>query len=171
MVFVRRLALAVAMASVSVVSPALAHVIVAPTEVAGGHSAVFAFRCPNERPNAATVKLEVEFPQDHPIVAVRVLPIAGWTAKITTRKLATPVVTEHGVISEAIATVTWSGGHLGPDEFQDFTVMTGALPHGPLTLTFKAVQTYDNGEVVRWIQERKAGEAEPERPTPVLHVQ
>jgi hypothetical protein len=35
-------------------------------------------------------------------------------------------------------------------------------------LEFKAVQTYDNGDVVRWIESTPPGGAEPEHPAPVL---
>lgn len=35
-------------------------------------------------------------------------------------------------------------------------------------MIFKAIQTYDNKEVVRWIEEPKAGGEEPDSPAPVL---
>jgi hypothetical protein len=35
---------------------------------------------------------------------------------------------------------------------------------------FKAVQTYDSGEVVRWIEEAAEGAEEPEHPAPVLNL-
>jgi uncharacterized protein YcnI len=54
-----------------------------------------------------------------------------------------------------VDTITWTGdgkqGKIGPGEFQDFGLSV-AVPDKPGTsLTFKALQTYSNGEVVRWI--------------------
>lgn len=37
-------------------------------------------------------------------------------------------------------------------------------------MTFKTLQTYSDGKVVRWIEEPKAGQAEPENPAPVLRL-
>jgi periplasmic copper chaperone A len=49
-------------------------------------------------------------------------------------------------------------------------VSVGPLPSDVDSLVFKALQTYDNGEVVRWIEEETPGGAEPERPAPVLKL-
>lgn len=37
-------------------------------------------------------------------------------------------------------------------------------------MTFKALQTYSDGEVVRWIETSEPGQAEPAKPAPVLHL-
>lgn len=37
-------------------------------------------------------------------------------------------------------------------------------------MTFLAVQTYDSGEVVRWIEPTPEGGEEPESPAPVLSM-
>ena len=42
--------------------------------------------------------------------------------------------------------MTWSGGKIGPGEFLDFPVSL-ETPEEPQTLTFKTIQTYDNGDV------------------------
>jgi hypothetical protein len=44
----------------------------------------------------------------------------------------------------------------------------GPLPTDTDQLVFKALQTYDNGEVVRWIDAAPQGAPEPEHPAPVL---
>ncbi len=45
---------------------------------------------------------------------------------------------------------------------------------GPLpdtdTMVFKALQTYSDNEVSRWIEEPQAGAEEPENPAPVLKL-
>jgi uncharacterized protein YcnI len=48
---------------------------------------------------------------------------------------------------------------------------TATVQKGPAdvkTIRFKALQTYDNDTVVRWIEVTPAGGAEPEHPAPVL---
>jgi uncharacterized protein len=154
---------------VGLAGPAATHVSVNPKEAAKGSFAKLTFRVPNERDNASTVKVEVAFPTDHPIANVSVRPVPGWTAVLTRTKLAKPLDDgEGGTIDETVSLATWSGGVIKPGEFQEFDVSVGPLPKDVDKLVFKAVQTYDNGEVVRWIEEAAAGTAEPEHPAPVL---
>ena len=42
------------------------------------------------------------------------------------------------------------------------------LPDGVAQLAFKAIQTYSNGDIVRWIDLPQAGQPAPEHPAPVL---
>lgn len=46
----------------------------------------------------------------------------------------------------------------------------GPLPTDTDQLVFKALQTYDNGEIVRWIDTTAPGGPEPEHPAPVLKL-
>ncbi len=45
--------------------------------------------------------------------------------------------------------------------FEDFTVSLGPLPTNTDRLVFKAIQTYSNGDVVRWIDTPTPGGAGP----------
>ena len=54
-------------------------------------------------------------------------------------------------VTEAVSTITWSGGELKPGEFTEFDISVGPLPDDADSLTFKALQTYSDGDVVRWI--------------------
>jgi periplasmic copper chaperone A len=151
--------------------PAAAHVTVNPEEALSGGYAKLAFRVPNERDNAGTTRLEIVFPAEHPIASVRVKPHAGWTVNVTKAKLATPVSSGHGgTASEAVSKIVWEGGIIKPGEFDEFEVSVGPLPEDVDALTFKALQTYANGEIVRWIEEPGPGGAEPEHPAPVLKL-
>ena len=58
---------------------------------------------------------------------------------------------------------------IGPGEYDDFSVSVGFLPEDD-QMVFKAVQTYDSGEVVRWIEEAAEGSDEPEHPAPTLEL-
>ncbi|WP_433890770.1 YcnI family copper-binding membrane protein [Streptomyces sp. CA-111067] len=148
--------------------PAFAHVTVTPNTAAKGSYSTVAFKVPNEQDSANTVKLEVNLPTDHPVASVSIEPVPGWTAKVTTSKLATPLKTDDGTVDKAVTKITWSGGKIAPGEFQQFPVSFGPLPDDADSLSFKALQTYDNGQIVRWIEIPQPGAAEPANPAPTL---
>jgi uncharacterized protein YcnI len=156
---------------VAVAGPALAHVTVQPdTAQAGAADQVFAFRVPNEEDKAGTVKVQVFFPADHPVASVLAAQVPGWTDQIQTTKLTTPIHTDDGDVTEVVSSITWTGGAINPGHYQDFTVDLGQLPTGTDQLVFKALQTYSNGDVVRWIDLQQPGQPEPDHPAPVLHL-
>ncbi|WP_123524804.1 YcnI family protein [Streptomyces sp. 840.1] len=173
---VSRIALAGGVAASTVLilaGTASAHVSVQPQgEAAKGGYAVINFKVPNERDDAATTKLEVNFPTDHPLASVMPQPVPGWNIKVTTSKLAKPLDMHGKKINEAVSKVTWTadGGKIEPGRFQQFPLSVGQLPEDADQLVFKAIQTYDNKEVVRWIEEQKDGAEEPESPAPVLKL-
>jgi uncharacterized protein YcnI len=147
---------------------ASAHVTAQPGSAAPGGYTLVSFRTPNEEDTAATVKLEVSFPTDHPIASASVEAVPGWTATVDKAALATPIKTDDGEVNQAVSKITWSGGQLGPGAFQDFPVLLGPLPSDTDKLVFKAVQTYSNGDVVRWIDVPAPGAPEPEHPAPTV---
>jgi uncharacterized protein YcnI len=166
---IRRAFVAVVMAAVvlGVATPAFAHVTVQPSEAEKGGFATVAFQVPNERDDASTVKLEVTFPADHPTPFVSTQPVEGWTVQVEKSKLANPIEGEGESITEAVSKITWSGGSIEPGTFQRFPVSMGPLPK-TARLEFKSVQTYSDGEQVRWIETATPGGEEPERPAPTL---
>ncbi|MFE5581452.1 YcnI family protein [Kitasatospora sp. NPDC056531] len=170
----KRLAAACAMGAATVLVaavPASAHVIVQPSSVPkNATDQTFAFRVPNEDDKNSTVKVEIDFPTDHPIPSVKVAPVPGWADTIQTTKLATPIHTDDGDITDAVSQVVWTGGQITPDHFQDFTIELGALPGGTDKVVFKTLQTYSNGKIVRWIEEPQDGQPEPKNPAPVLKL-
>lgn len=149
---------------------ASAHVTVNPrTAQQGGYTKV-AFRVPNERDTASTSQVEVNFPTDHPLAFVSTRAVPGWTSTVQKTTLATPITTDEGQITETVSKITWTGGKIAPGTFEEFDVSIGPLPTDTDQLVFKALQTYDNGEVVRWIDTAAPGAAEPEHPAPVLKL-
>ncbi|WP_369259434.1 YcnI family protein [Streptomyces sp. R35] len=148
---------------------AFAHVTVHPESYAkGATDGVLTFRVPNEEDTASTTKVQVFLPTDHPVLGVLVTPQAGWTAKVTTTKLKTPVKTDDGTITDAVSEITWTGGRIRHGEYQDFDVAFGQLPDSTDELSFKTLQTYSDGNVARWIEVTPKGGEEPENPAPVL---
>ncbi|MGW2648348.1 YcnI family copper-binding membrane protein [Streptomyces sp. NPDC001393] len=149
---------------------ASAHVTVHPESYAkGATDGVLTFRVPNEEDSASTTKVQVFLPTDHPVLGVLVHPQDGWTAKVTTTKLRTPVKTDDGTITEAASEITFTGGKIGAGQYEDFNVAFGQLPDDTGQLVFKTLQTYTDGKVVRWIEEPTGG-GEPENPAPVLKL-
>ena len=130
------------------------------------------FRVPNEDPTAGTVKLEVQFPAANPVASLSTKAMPGWTATVTKAKLATPIKTDDEEVTEAVSTIAWTanaGTKIGPGEFAEFEVSGGPLPSNTDKLVIPAVQTYDNGKVVRWIDPPAApGAQEPEHPAPTI---
>ncbi|MGA4801264.1 YcnI family protein [Streptomyces lavendulocolor] len=171
-----RVALAggIAVSSVVLLSgTAFAHVGVQPQgEAAKGGYATVNFKVPNERDNASTVKLEVTLPADAPMASVMPQPVPGWTVVVDKAKLAKPLEVHGKKITEAPSKITWTaaGAKIGPGQFQQFPVSLGRLPENTDRLVFKALQTYDNKEIVRWIEEPKDGAPEPQTPAPVLKL-
>jgi periplasmic copper chaperone A len=171
-----RLALAAAGAGalVLVTAPGWAHVEVDPGTATQGTETALSFRVPSESESASTTKIQVFLPQDHPVGSVSVRPHPGWRAKVVTRKLATPITTDDGKITEGVYSITWAPDSprdaLQPGQYDDFDVSVGPLPDVP-TLVFKTLQTYSDGTVVRWIDPPAgAGQPEPEHPAPTLSL-
>jgi uncharacterized protein len=165
--------IAIAIAALLVVAlaaPAVAHVTARADDAAPGAFTKITFRVPDEEDAANTTELSVQLPTDHPIASVSVKPKDGWTYSVTTAALNPPVQTDDGTLTEAVSTITWTGGAIKPGEFDEFEISAGPLPTGVDTLTFKALQTYSDGTVVRWIDESTPGGAEPAHPAPTISL-
>jgi len=158
--------------TLALAAPASAHVTVNPnTATPGGYTKV-TFRVPNEKDSANTTKLEVTLPADQPIASVSTKPIPGWTAVTDKTKLATPIKSDDGEITEAVTKITWTAdvnSAIKPGQFQEFDVSLGPLPESG-QMIFKALQTYSDGDVVRWIDEPTTDGTEPDHPAPVLKL-
>jgi uncharacterized protein YcnI len=151
--------------------PALAHVSITPGTAEKGSWTKIAFRVPNERDDASTTKVEVEFPTDHPLPFVSVRPVPGWDVKLTEGKLPKPVVDDDGNnVTESVLKITWSGGKIAPGQFQEFEASVGPLPEKADALQFPTLQTYSTGEVVKWADAPKADGSEAEHPVPTLQL-
>ena len=166
-----RAAIACAVATAGIAAsaiPAFAHITITPGSASPGSAAVLTFHIPNEEASAYTTRVDMRVPTDHPIAQLLVEPVAGWTISVRTITLAKPLVTDDGQFTQAVAEVTWSGGRIPPGQFQDFSLSADPLPKGAAQLTFKTIQTYSNGDVVRWIDVPAPGQPAPDHPAPLL---
>ncbi len=165
-------ATSVAVGAVMVSAPAGAHVTIDTYgEVSKGGFGKLGFSVPNERDDAGTVGLEVQMPRDRPLVFVSVQPKPGWTVETSTRTLTEPVEAFGASYDNVVDTITWTaeeGVRIEPGQFDMFWVSVGPLPDDVDVLGFPAVQTYDSGEQVRWIEAAPAGGEEPEHPSPTV---
>jgi uncharacterized protein len=140
-------------AVLAVPATAAAHVTVQPKTAAAGSFTVESVRVPNEEARATTTQVRVQFPSGFASVSYQRVP--GWRARVSTRKLAEPIQTDDGPVTEQVSTITWTGhgaeGRIPPGAFQDFGLSVQVPGKAGDTLTFKALQTYSDGKVVRWI--------------------
>ena len=162
----RRIAPFATVLAAALVAPAAAgaHVTVQPASAPAGAETVLTVRVPNERDDASTVKVDVRLPPGFVSASWESLP--GWSVRAVKQKLAKPIQTDDGPIDEQISEIVWtaSGKSTGiqPGEFRDFPLSV-LIPGKPgQSLTFKALQTYSNGSVVRWIGAPGSDEPAPQ---------
>jgi uncharacterized protein YcnI len=157
---------ATATAVLAMPSLAEAHVTVQPSELEAGGFSKIDIRVPNERDKASTTKVDVQLPPGFFFVSYQ--PVEGWRARIVKEKLDKPVESEGSEITEQVRRVTFTGdgrkGIIRPGQFQDFPLSVGVPKGKPgQKLKFPAIQTYSNGEVVRWI-----GPEDTDEPAPLV---
>jgi uncharacterized protein len=152
-----------ALAALAVSAAAQAHVTVQPADAPAGGFARLDVRVPSEDPAKPTTKVVVQMPPGFADASYE--PVAGWRTTVVKHKLATPIKAADGdTLTEELARITFTatGPGIRPGQFQDFGLSLG-LPDEPAgtKLTFKALQTYAGGQVVRWI-----GAPSSEHPAP-----
>lgn len=137
----RALALLVGILALAVPAGARAHVTLKPEEAPAGAFTVLEVNVPNESRDRATTKVDLQFPPGFTYVLYG--PIAGWSVNVERSKLTDQV-------SRVIWTAQSDRAAIQPEQFLDFPI--GVEVPGQLgeTLTFKALQSYEGGEVVRW---------------------
>ncbi|WP_445443287.1 YcnI family copper-binding membrane protein [Clavibacter sp. km1a] len=152
---------------------ASAHVRVSPDQAAAGSYSTLTFKVPTESATATTTSVTVDLPKDTPFSSLSTEPVPGWTAKVTTEALDTPVKTDDATITDAPVAVTWTaddGVGLASGEFQRFTISVGPVPETG-SIVLPAHQGYSDGSVVDWDEATPASGEEPEHPAPTLYVE
>ena len=120
-----------ALAALIVIPAASAHVTVNPREWEAGGFARFAVRVPNERPDASTTEVTVEFPDN--VMSASFQPVPGWTRTVKMAQLDEPIEGEDGPIVGMLAVI-----HAIEDRYAPSAV-AGLMP----------TQTSDRAEVWR----------------------
>jgi uncharacterized protein YcnI len=151
-------------ATLALPAAAGAHVTVQPKQAPAGGFARLDVRVPNEDPSKATTTIEVQMPPGFAEASYE--PVPGWRVAVAKRKLPVPVKTDEGdTLTEEVSKLTFTatGKGIEPGQFQDFGLSVG-IPDRPVgtKLTFKALQTYAGGKVVRWIGPPGSDEPAPQ---------
>jgi len=153
-------------AALAVVMPtaAIAHVTIQTGEWEPGSRPRVVVRVPNERDNATTTSVTVQFPEQVP--TARFMANPNCERETQREPLAEPIED----LTERIVSVTWTcDPGIATDGFEEFA-MSFALPEEGLAegdeILFPATQTYSNGEVVEWIDP----DPEAESPAPRITI-
>ncbi|WP_332662778.1 YcnI family copper-binding membrane protein [Aeromicrobium sp.] len=157
-------------ALVGIAGPAFAHVTVSSTDAAQGGFGKAVFRVPTESETASTTKLVVTLPTDTPFAFVSAESKPGWQVTVEDANLDRPTKVGEFELTKAVRTITWTstGAGIPPSQFDEFAISGGPFPEAG-EISFTAVQTYSDGEVVAWDQAQK-GDTEAEHPAPTLRL-
>ena len=147
----RALAAAIALAAaLGLPTGAAAHVEFTTERAPAGSDARLTLEVPNERPAAATSRIDIRMPAG--VTSVKARALHGWRLQVTK---------SGGAVRRVILTAAPSGDELTGAEKGRFGLLIG-LPGRPgTTIVFPVLQTYDNGEVVRWIGPEGTSEPAP----------
>jgi periplasmic copper chaperone A len=142
---------------------AFAHISAVPGSAVAGSSSRIDFRVPHGCDGADTYEIEMSIPSS--VTVVKPKFEAGWIIRMEKEK-----VTNNGVTTERVAKVSWTGGPVPDDMFEDFALRIG-VPNTPnTTIYFPIIQRCRNAKPVLWTEIPKAGEAEPAHPAPSLKI-
>jgi uncharacterized protein YcnI len=157
----KRLLLCFLAAAVAFPAAAAAHVTIQPGEWEAGAFATMAVRVPNERDDAETTSVTVQFPEE--VLTARFKPHPLCQREVQMEALAEPVED----ITERIVSVTWTCDPAIPaDGFDEFGVsfrVPEDMAEGD-ELLFPAQQVYSSGEEVGWV------DPDPEGDTPAPRI-
>ncbi|HEY7663607.1 MAG TPA: DUF1775 domain-containing protein [Xanthobacteraceae bacterium] len=151
--------------------PAAAHVTLETQEAKINAPYKGVLRVPHGCDKSATTALRVRIPAG--VIGVKPMPHPGWTLTTVTAKYSKPAKLFHAELTEGVVEISWSGGRL-PDDWYDEFVFTGYIS-GDLepgtTIYFPALQECENG-VNRWIEIPAAGQSRSDlsEPAPELKL-
>jgi periplasmic copper chaperone A len=156
-------------AAAVVISPAGAHITLENRQAtpASYYKAVFAV--PHGCASSPTVKIRVQIPEG--VIAVKPMPKPGWSIETVKGKYSTSYELHGATVTEGVREVTWSGGKLADDNYDEFvlaTFLTGSLKPNT-TLYFPVVQECEQG-ISRWIEIPQEGKSAHDTKSPAPGV-
>jgi uncharacterized protein YcnI len=161
--------LVIAFAAAVVTSSANAHITLENRQAtpASYYKAVFAV--PHGCAGSPTVKIRVQIPEG--VIAVKPMPKPGWSIETVKGTYPTSYQLHGATITEGVREVTWSGGRLADDNYDEFvlaTYLTGSLKPNT-TLYFPVVQECEQG-TSRWIEIPQDGKSAHDSKSPAPGV-
>jgi uncharacterized protein YcnI len=133
------------------IAPAIAHVTLDPPEAPAGTSVRATLRVPHGCAGAATERFTLRLPED--VFSARPMPKPGWRLTITRRPLDGPAPNGQGGQRDAVVSeVTWEGGPLPDDQYDEFVVMLRAPAVPGQRVYIPVIQTCTGGATAPWTE-------------------
>lgn len=147
-------------------APAAAHVTLETGEARAGGYYKAVFRVPHGCDGAATTRISIRIPEG--VIAVKPQPKPGWTETTRIAKYAQTYENHGKTLTEGVVEVTWDGGPLADDRFDEFAFQA-KLPDDPeiMMLFFPVTQSCTQGAIA-WDQLPVPGAGHLPRPAPGL---
>ena len=124
---------------------AAAHVTVQPTTSRPAELQRYRVIVPNERRSGTTTGVDLKLPDG--ITFALVESVAGWRTKVIRQ-------------GSSVAQLRWRAGHVPPGGYAELHFIA-RNPVRVGAIAWKALQRYDNGDVVRWIGSRDSDQPAP----------
>ena len=147
-----------------------AHITLAERTAPSGGYARVTLQVPHGCSGRATTGLAVELPPG--LASVKPMPKPGWTLTVKKGKYAKPYNAGHGELTEGVLELSWSGGKLPDDNYDEFVLSVYLIDElkPDAMLYFPVVQECQQG-VHRWIEVPEAGKpADLPEPAPGLKL-
>lgn len=146
-------------------SPAFAHVTLDPPEAPANGYVRVALRVPHGCAGAATERLTLRLPED--VFSAKPMPKPGWRLAITRRPLDEPVPNGHGgERAEVVSAITWEGGPLPDDQYDEFVLMLQAPAVAGRRVYLPVTQTCTGGATAAWTEVPDAAHPAADLPRP-----
>lgn len=149
--------------------PTSAHVVLDQAEAAAGSYFKATFRVPHGCDGSATTSVSIAIPEG--VINIKPQPKHGWTVKTEKAPYRHSYKLHGKTVTEGVVRVTWEGGPLADDMFDEFAFMT-KLPDDPeiMMIFFPVMQGCEEGSIA-WDQLPVPGSGERlPRPAPMLHL-
>jgi uncharacterized protein YcnI len=162
---------ATVLGALPVLAPAHAHVTLDPAAAPAGSYVRVALRVPHGCAGAATTRIAVELPEG--IYSAKPMPKPGWRLTIERRRLPAAVRSPHGrELEEEVGRITWDGGPLPDEQYEEFVLMLQAPNEPGGTLYLPVRQSCEGGRAEAWVERPAAGQAAHDlaRPPPALRL-
>jgi hypothetical protein len=137
---------------------ASAHSELSPERAAAGSEQAFTLTLENESSTAATVKVQLYFPDGQDLAVLAVPDVGEWTGAPQGGAGGGP-----GTLGDPAPGITWQRASGSPQENPELQ-FTLRMPERTGLIQMAVLQTYSDGHVDRWIEPWPAGAPEPEAP-------
>ena len=125
---------------------AQAHVVLSSDETAAGGDATLTISVGDGCGESPTTALTIQIPDRSADVSQRVA--SGFSISTRKRVLDPPIMVHGQPMSEAVSEITWQGGHIPHDAYEEFQIKLKLPDAAGATLHFVAHQQCEDGEIL-----------------------